>query len=69
MVDTTRLNNIIDRSGIKKKYLAESMGLSAYGLAKKLKGENDFKVSEAVTICRLLGINKANDKVSIFFGK
>lgn len=67
MTDTTRLNKIIEETGLKKKFLAQKLGLTPYGLAKKINGETEFKASEITKICQILDIQDIQDKWSIFF--
>lgn len=67
MTDTTRLNQIIAETGLKKKFLAQKLGLTPYGLAKKINGETEFKASEITKICQILDIQDIQDKWSIFF--
>ena len=69
MTDTDVLNKIIDESGLKRKYLAEQLNLTAYGLAKKINGENEFKQSEIEALCGLLNINSMSRRMQIFFKK
>lgn len=67
MTDTTRLKQIIAETGLKKKFLAKKLGLTPYGLAKKINGETEFKASEITKICQILDIQDIQDKWSIFF--
>lgn len=67
MTDTKRLNDIIKERGLKKKYLAQQLNLSAYGLARKIDGKSDFRTGEVVALCDILGITKTTDKYDIFF--
>lgn len=67
MTDTKTLEAIIERKGLKKKYLADQLGLSAYGLALKIKGRNEFKSGEIVKLSRLLGVATPEKVCSIFF--
>ena len=67
MTDTKRLNEIIENSGLKKKNIAESLGLTPQGLYLKLNGKQDFRLGEAIELCRILVINRARDKIDIFF--
>ena len=67
MTDTEALNKIIDESGLKRKYLAEKLDLSAYGLLKKINNENEFRQSEIDALCKLLGITSAKKRMDIFF--
>ena len=67
LTDTNVLNQMIERSGLKRKYIAEKLSLSPYGLAKKINGENEFRPSEIEILCRLLGIKTMKQRMDIFF--
>lgn len=67
MTNTKLLNECIEKSGYKKSYIAKVLGLSAYGLAKKIQNETEFKASEINALCGLLGIVKPEEKEAIFF--
>lgn len=43
MVNYEKLNAAVKNSGLKKSFIAENLGLTPYGLAKKLTGETEFK--------------------------
>lgn len=68
MTNTTLLELYIEKSGYKKSFIAEQLGLSTYGFALKVNNESEFKASEMTTLCNLLKI-KAKDKEAIFFAK
>ena len=51
MVDTQRLNDRIDRSGLKKYYIASKIGLTTYGLQKKITNQTQFKANEIEGLC------------------
>ena len=67
MTNTELLEKRIEESGLKKSYIAKMIGLSTFGLAKKIRNENEFKTSEVEGICRLLKINSLKEKDMIFF--
>lgn len=69
MTNTELLNAKINESGIKKGVIAERLGLSRYGLAKKIDGTNDFKSEEILTLCELLNIKTLTEREKIFFVK
>ena len=67
MTNTMLLNKKIDDSGYKRIYIAKAIGLkSAYGLAKKIRNETEFKASEINALCELLKID-SEEKEAIFF--
>lgn len=67
MTDTTKLNRIIEQSGLKKRFIAETMGLSPYGLSLKINNINEFKTGEIERLCDILRIEDVNDRDAIFF--
>lgn len=67
MTNTVLLNQLIKESGLKKKYIAEQLGITGYGLQKKIENQTEFKSSEIATICNLLNITSLKLKESIFF--
>lgn len=69
MTNTDLLNDKIRASGRKRGYIAEHLGISVYALAKKIKNETEFKPSEIVSLCDVLGITSIKEKELIFFAK
>lgn len=67
MTDTTELKRIIKLSGLKYKAIAKMLGLTYYGLQKKINNENEFKASEISALCSILSINDSDSKDRIFF--
>lgn len=68
MTNTSLLEKYIEESGYKKSFIAERLGLTAYGFALKVNNKSEFKASEMTILCELLKIN-AKDKEAIFFAK
>lgn len=68
MIDSGKLSKKITESGVKKKFIAGKLGLSSYGLSKKINNENEFKVSEVEKICNILNLT-ADEREDIFFAK
>lgn len=69
MTDTELLMRKIDESGLKRSFIAKKLGLSPYGLSKKINNENEFKGSEIKLLCRLLNIKTLTEKEAIFFAE
>lgn len=68
MTNTKLLEEKIDASGYKRNYIAKAIGLkSAFGLAKKIRNENEFKAKEINALCKLLKIDTLEEKERIFF--
>ena len=68
MTNTSLLEQYIEKSGYKKSFIAEQLGLTAYGFTLKVNNKSEFKASEMTILCKLLKIN-AKDKEAIFFAK
>lgn len=67
MTNTALLEEKITESGLKKSYIAKSIGLTPYGLTLKIRNINEFKASEIDKICILLGIDSPEERCNIFF--
>lgn len=67
MTNTKLLEKHIVRSGLRKNYLAKRLGLSPFMLGKKMRNEEEFYVGEIYLLCRLLGIELAEEKERVFF--
>ena len=68
MTNTALLELCIDRSGYKKSFIAQQLGITAYALALKINNKSEFKASEITILCVLLNIS-AEDREAIFFAK
>lgn len=69
MVDTQKLSKKIDESGLKKYYIASRIGLTTYGLQKKINNQTQFKANEIEKLCIILKIKTLEEKEIIFFTK
>ena len=69
MTNTALLEEKITESGLKKSYIAKSIGLTPYGLTLKIRNVNEFKASEIDKICILLGIDSPEERCDIFFAQ
>ena len=67
MTNTKALEEKIEQSGLKKNFIAKTIGLSPYGLAKKINNETEFKTSEIEKLCKILNIASLTEKDRIFF--
>lgn len=67
MTDTDKLNEAIEMSGLKLIFIADKMGLSAYGLSKKINNITEFKASEIAKIAEILSL-QVSERDAIFFG-
>lgn len=69
MTDTIRLNGIINARGLKYSYIANYLGLSPYGFARKRNNLSDFTATEIDKLCELLHIDDVEDRFAIFFAQ
>ena len=67
MTNSKKLNERIERSGLKKSYIAKALGIAACTLSHKISNRRDFKASEINALCDLLGIKDPEEKEAIFF--
>lgn len=67
MINTAELERLIYKSGLKKSYIAEKMGLSRYAFNKKCNNVNEFKAGEISKLCGILHITSLTEKERIFF--
>lgn len=68
MTNTSMLEQYIEKSGYKKSFLAQQLGLTSYGFTLKINNKSEFKASEMTILCKLLKISTKN-KEAIFFAK
>ena len=55
-MDKVKLLEVIKESGYKREFIAKKLGLTTYGLAKKINGESEFKCSEAKNMIDVLNM-------------
>lgn len=65
-IDANLLNEMIQNKGIKKNYLAKTLGISNQAFTNKMKGKNLFKVTEIAVIADVIGLSQ-KDIYNIFF--
>lgn len=65
-VNTQYLENKIRESGLKMKFIAESLGINLHSLRNKITNKTHFRSAEVFCLCYLLGITK-EEKEAIFF--
>lgn len=69
MTNTQLLLDYIERSGLKRNYIARMLGITTYSLAQKIHNIREFKASEIYTFCRVLRITSPETMESIFFAE
>ena len=66
MTDTKLLREALESRGLIYKYIAEELGITPYGLQKKIENESDFKAKEILALTRILGLSR-KERDRIFF--
>lgn len=66
MTDTRALRQKIEQSGMKYRFVAETLGITPYGLQKKIENVTEFKASEISKLSKLLKLSAA-EMTEIFF--
>lgn len=69
MTNTKLLREAIGGSGLKYKYVAKALSLSAFGLQKKIDNVTEFKASEIEALSKLLLLNDQQLKAIFFADK
>lgn len=69
MTNTALLEELIARSGKKKKYLAEKCGLSPAGFRNCVTNAAEWKASQIDILCSELGVKDLETKEALFFAR
>lgn len=69
MTSSDKLRKLIQSKGLKYKFVAEQIGMSAASLKKKIDNESQFKSTEIQMLCTLLNIDTASERDSYFFAR
>ena len=67
--NTELLEDIIQKSGYKKQYLAEKIGLTPAGFYNCINNRAEFRAGQINALCELLGITDLTQKENIFFAR
>lgn len=67
MTNTALLEQRIQKSGLKKSFIAKTLNIGPRTLANKIANRCEFKISEMKALCKLLGITDPAEKDAIFF--
>ena len=62
------LEQAIEKSGYRRRFIVEQMGIAYASFSNKLNGKLEWKTQEVNKLCKLLGINKT-DMFRIFFAE
>ena len=68
MTNTALLEEYIKKSGYRKGYLSDVLGLSRYGFLLKCNNKAEFRASEIEKLCNVLKID-TEARMNIFFAK
>lgn len=68
MTNSVLFRKAVVSSGVKYKYLAQSIGITPYGLQKKIDNQSEFKASEIYKLSDALNLSDA-DRNAIFFSQ
>ena len=69
MTNTALLKEAIRKSGYKKAFLAEKVGLSCSGFWNCVNGRAEFRASHISVLCELLGLTDLDEINAIFFAQ
>lgn len=69
MINTPYLEEVIEKSGKKRSFLADKCGCSIQAFRMKVKGEYEFTTSQVDALCSELGITSMAEMQKIFFAK
>ena len=58
MTNTELLNEVIKKSGLKREWIAEQLGITRVALAQKINNESEFKISEMRKLTKVLSLSK-----------
>lgn len=67
MTNIKMLEEKIRRSGLKKGYIAEKLGVTPSTFSALLNNKSEFKASQISTICKVLNIEDDAEVKAIFF--
>lgn len=67
MTNTSKLLNIIQKSGLKLGYIAEKIGITYPSLRRKIYNESSFTQTEISILCELLKISSGDEIKENFF--
>lgn len=69
VTNTQLLLKKIEESGLKKRFIAEKVGITSAQLAKKIFGKSQFKAEEIKNMCDVLHIVSLDEREQIFFAQ
>ena len=69
MTNKAKLEDLITKSGLKKTFIAESLGISRQAFLNKINNKSLFTSEEIDTLCKMLNVKSLTEKEKIFFAK
>lgn len=69
MTDKAKLEDLITKSGLKKSFIADNLGISRQAFLNKVNNKSLFTSEEIDTLCKLLNVKSLTEKEKIFFAK
>ena len=69
MTNTSMLNDLIEKSGLKIGFIADCVGISRQLLWKKINNKSPFNQYEIDSLCEVLQITSLRTKEAVFFAK
>lgn len=67
MTDSAALENKIKKSGFKKYFIAEQIGIEPYTLTRKINNATEFTASEIDKLCEILKVETLEERQALFF--
>lgn len=67
MTNVKLLEAKIEKSGLKKRFLQEKLGVSKQGFYNLCKGKTQFRTEQVNILCKELNITDLEEKEAIFF--
>ncbi len=66
MTNTALLRKLIREKGLKLFFIADCLGISPISLKRKIDNVTEFRPSQIVQMCEILGIETAEEREQIF---
>lgn len=69
MTNSTALELKIKKSGLKKYFIAEYVGIDPNTLTKKVNNETEFTATEIDKLCEILKVESLEERQALFFAR
>ena len=67
MTDIVLLNEKIEESGLRRKFISDKLGITPQGFNQKTRGKSEFNSTQIGIMCDLLNITTQKEMKAIFF--